>query len=475
MPNTQVDAQSFIDYATQDKFLGTRYVDHATVPKWGPGSGWDCSSFTSYVMKKYGVSLPAYSDSQYQMGSPVESSDLQPGDLVFFHPPGSNAAGKKTGHVGIYIGDGKMVNAANPSSGTRIQPVTWDTYVGARRFIAVTGAGKAPPPKGGTPVVSDNEPAGDSPQMDKLSKKDLAESQSISWDFVKAHPDVMKVFQQAIDGEWNLSNDVGKRNFTNALQQTSWFQDNSKYAQQYLFLKDQGGENFNEQIRAAQEYVRQTAQKMGAKQLDPEQLKFFAEQTLMNGWNVDGRSSFLPQALSGQLSWTGQDGASHTFQTDFINYDAGGPAATMQTLKNVAWQNGVTYDDSYFRGAAKAVASGLGSIDDYVAEIRKSASSRSPWWKNQIDAGANARDLASPYIDVYTKLRGVDPSSVSLEDPNVKLAFNKTDPKTGTVAPMGLWDYEKALRQQDWYEYTADAHDRVGKYVSTIGKMFGFL
>lgn len=309
--------------------------------------------------------------------------------------------------------------------------------------------------------------------VDKITKKGLAESFSISWDFVKAHPDVMKVFQKAIDADW-MSSDTGKRNFTNALQQTSWFQDNSKYAQQYLFLKDQGGENFNEQIRAAQEYVRQTAQKMGAK-LDDTQLKFFAEQTLMNGWNVDGRSSLLPQALSGDLSWKGQDGQAHTFQTDFINYDAGGPAATMQTLKNVAWQNGVTYDDSYFRGAAKAVASGLGSIDDYVAEIRKSASSRSPWWKNQIDAGANARDLASPYIDVYTKLRGVDPSSVSLDDPNVKLAFNKTDPKTGTVAPMGLWDYEKALRQSDWYEYTQDAHDRVGKYVSTIGKMFGFL
>lgn len=124
---SDVSAQYLVDYATQSEFLDTGYVDHATIPEWGPGKGWDCSSYTSFVMKQFGVKLPAYSDAQYQQGTAVEKNDLRPGDLVFFHPPGERAAGKVTGHVGIYLGNGQMVNAANPSAGTRIQPVSWNT------------------------------------------------------------------------------------------------------------------------------------------------------------------------------------------------------------------------------------------------------------------------------------------------------------------------------------------------------------
>ena len=60
------------------------------------------------------------------MGTPVSSSDLQPGDLVFYYSPVS--------HVGIYIGNGQIVDAANPSTGVRVAGVFSMPFSGARRI-----------------------------------------------------------------------------------------------------------------------------------------------------------------------------------------------------------------------------------------------------------------------------------------------------------------------------------------------------
>ena len=82
--------------------LGDRYVYGAA----GPNS-WDCSGLTMGAWAAAGVSLPHSSRAQYSSGRKVSRSELQPGDLVFFYSPIS--------HVGIYVGDGQMIHASNPS------------------------------------------------------------------------------------------------------------------------------------------------------------------------------------------------------------------------------------------------------------------------------------------------------------------------------------------------------------------------
>lgn len=103
-----------VNYAL--KFVGGRYV-------WGgtnPNTGADCSGFVQYVMRNAaGVSLPRTSREQAKVGRAVKSSEMKPGDLIFY----ANSGGT-INHVAMYIGNGQIVHAASRRSGIKIS--TWN-------------------------------------------------------------------------------------------------------------------------------------------------------------------------------------------------------------------------------------------------------------------------------------------------------------------------------------------------------------
>lgn len=113
-----------VNFACQ--FVGNPYV-------WGGTSlthGCDCSGFTQTIMGKYGVSLPRVSREQAKTGVKVSSENIKPGDLIFY----ANRRGV-VNHVGIYIGNGQVVNAASRRSGIRIYRWNYRTPVAIRNVL----------------------------------------------------------------------------------------------------------------------------------------------------------------------------------------------------------------------------------------------------------------------------------------------------------------------------------------------------
>ena len=113
-----------VNFACQ--FVGNPYV-------WGGTSlthGCDCSGFTQTIMNKYGVSLPRVSREQARTGVKVSSENMKPGDLIFY----ANRRGV-VNHVGIYIGNGQVVNAASRRSGIRIYRWNYRTPVAIRNVL----------------------------------------------------------------------------------------------------------------------------------------------------------------------------------------------------------------------------------------------------------------------------------------------------------------------------------------------------
>lgn len=113
--------------AEANKYVGCKYRYGGTTP-----SGFDCSGFTSYVYKKFGVNLNRTAAGQYSNGVSVTKSQLQPGDLVMFGKSGIS-------HVAIYAGGGRIVHAATSKTGVRTDSLNSGyyskNYVGARRIL----------------------------------------------------------------------------------------------------------------------------------------------------------------------------------------------------------------------------------------------------------------------------------------------------------------------------------------------------
>jgi murein DD-endopeptidase len=103
--------------------LGKPYRHSGNTP-----AGFDCSGLVQYSYSKAGVKLPRATQSQRREGQLVSVNDLRRGDLVFF-----DQEGKKSSHVGIYVGQGRFVHA--PSTGGRVRTDGLDAAFWRAHFV----------------------------------------------------------------------------------------------------------------------------------------------------------------------------------------------------------------------------------------------------------------------------------------------------------------------------------------------------
>lgn len=127
---------TFFHHREAERMFGRRVVSYARhflgIPyRWGgssPRSGFDCSGLVRFVYGHFGISLPHSSWADLAHGRHVTRRHLRPGDVVFLYG---------AGHVGIYVGGGRFIDA--PHSGARVQVSRmpgYPAYYSARRFEA---------------------------------------------------------------------------------------------------------------------------------------------------------------------------------------------------------------------------------------------------------------------------------------------------------------------------------------------------
>ena len=127
--STGISGAEVVEYAKQ--YLGYKYVAGGS----SPSIGFDCSGFTIYVYKHFGISLNRSSRDQIKNGVAVSKNNLQPGDILIFN----GSSNTSIGHVGIYVGGNDFIHAANSREGVIITSLSSSyyqkRYVGARRVI----------------------------------------------------------------------------------------------------------------------------------------------------------------------------------------------------------------------------------------------------------------------------------------------------------------------------------------------------
>lgn len=120
--SVSVSGNAVVAYASN--FLGTHYLWGGTTP-----AGFDCSGFTQYVYRHFGITVGRTTYDQIKNGYAVSRDELQPGDLVFYGKGGSPT------HMGIYVGNSMYIHAPRTGDVVKISPYDRDDYITARRVM----------------------------------------------------------------------------------------------------------------------------------------------------------------------------------------------------------------------------------------------------------------------------------------------------------------------------------------------------
>ncbi|HVE45332.1 MAG TPA: C40 family peptidase [Acidimicrobiales bacterium] len=129
VPAGGTDARAEVVLGAARSALGTPYV-------WGgasPSAGFDCSGLVQWAYRQAGINLPRTTAEQIRSGVAIDRAELRPGDLVF------SRGGRPVhdfGHVGIYVGDNKIIIAPHSGEVVSLRPLRPGTVQAARRVLA---------------------------------------------------------------------------------------------------------------------------------------------------------------------------------------------------------------------------------------------------------------------------------------------------------------------------------------------------
>jgi hypothetical protein len=267
-------------------------------------------------------------------------------------------------------------------------------------------------------------------------------------------PELKALFNKAVAQKQTVAS------FQSDLMNSTWFKTNgTSWRLAYATQKTDPG-TWAEETKNATQQINDLAVQLGIK-LTPDDVTQLANQSLfLSGGNANAiNTSFLSQHIASLGKLSGQGGTT---------------ADSIASLKAHALNMGVDYSDDWYNNAAKSVASGLSTINEWTNDINTVAKSQFPSFAKQIDAGAKVSDLASPYIAKMSSLLELNPNDINLKDPTISKALNtpSTD-ASGTPTTQPLWQFEQQLKQDNRYFQTNQSHNDMADLASGISRMFG--
>ena len=297
----------------------------------------------------------------------------------------------------------------------------------------------------------------------------IPDRDQLDWDEVSAEwqwirnliaeiPEIEGLFEQAVaDGAFESQ--TGINNFINNVIDSEWWKENGPSAREAFAIRTSDPAAYAEMLDDARVAVEARARELGA-QLDSATIENMANRYVTDGWSQ--RGYLMDRALADKIGVTeGPAGA-------FV------PGDFAEQLRRIAINNGLNFDNEYYLSAARSVASGLRSEDQWIQDVRQQAASYWPAYSEQILAGTDARSLASGYINIMSRTLEIDPFSISLDDPFIRKATTMLD-DSGNPRPMSLWEFQQDLRNDPRWMNTDQAVKSQVDIGANILRRFGML
>lgn len=289
-------------------------------------------------------------------------------------------------------------------------------------------------------------------KVDNLDYAQMARDWGLAWAFIKSDKDLMDIVRQAVENEWDSVR------FENALHNTKWWRTHEAAWRQIEALRLTDPASYGSRIKDEANRAKAYAAQMGVS-ISQEKANEIAYKALHYGWTDYDYKKYLAPML--------QPGA-----TGFYMGEAGD---NEEQLRQMAYRNGVTMNDDFYRKAVQTIADGSRQMGDWEDYIRKQAASMFPVYADQLlQGGVDVIDLAQPYMSRMSAILEIDPGALRLDDPTLRQAMTGANAE-GKPESMGLWDFENLLRQDPRWMKTKNAKNQFDSTARTILETFGFM
>lgn len=279
---------------------------------------------------------------------------------------------------------------------------------------------------------------------------DWAAQYGWSESFLRGHPALEKVFNQAIDNSWSA------QRFIAEIQDTNWFKKHQDSWRQATYLQATDPSTYNERVKQIAEHIKNSAGALGI-EVNGKTLNQWANQALRFGWNDDQINNHLAR----QVQIMGK------------NSTVGGTlASTQDGLNQFAYNNGVAINDHTMQNWLRSIVRGDSTFEEYKQYITKMATAAHPNWSKELESGMTLADIAQPYRNTMAQLLEVDPNQIDPNDKMIRRALSYKNEK-GDWKSMTMYDFEDMLRQDPRWQKTDNAKQQYMDTGTAVLKMFG--
>lgn len=283
-----------------------------------------------------------------------------------------------------------------------------------------------------------------------INDEELAQKYGFTKGIMDAYPELARLFNQAVAGQWTPDR------FSASLKNTQWYQSMSETQRKMTTLQFTDPKTYQSMWSAAYDHVQSLAGSMGANPDDPSMISPVAWKVFLEGWTDEKARNEL-----GQHIVFGTNGIAH-----------GEAGRVQQQIASYSYSMGVKNGDDWMRDRIMKVMSGHMTDQDMKSEVLNQAIAQFPGYEKQLRGGMTMQEVAQPYMQSMSQILEINPGVVNLFDPTISNALSYRDP-SGSGASKPLWQFQNDLRQDDRWKKTQNAQDTAMSVTKSILQTFG--
>lgn len=281
----------------------------------------------------------------------------------------------------------------------------------------------------------------------KLSQDELASQYGLTSALVNSSSELKKLFNQAVSGSWSA--DL----FQAKLKNTKWWSTQSDTLRQYITDKYTDPATWKQKNANELASIKAMAVSVG----------------LVNGTWTNTLNKMVYNSLA--LDWSDDQIKNYlgglTNSHDGEMYGEAGQ--NFDQMKQLAYANGVNHSLEWFRDRTQEVTGGRSTMEAVEASIRNTAAAKYSAFADQIKAGQNVMDLASPYIQAVSQILEVPQTDIGMDNSHVLKAMTYNQ---GGQA-KSIWQFQNELRQDPTWRKTQNAQDSIMQNAHQVLQQFG--